>query len=173
MNRSPEQQSAQRPDLAIEEVVGPAKQYELSHETFPWIDKEGITLPLIEIVLADCRRSVHYGSAVSGNATLTRIADKVSEQNSIAAEQSMFRGLPAILENRTAPNINAVTTVAAEAPVFKTTKRGNNVPRIFFTVLEADSSRPIVVKLAVADHKKQQQVYGVMGQGAARRKKGD
>lgn len=173
MNRSPEQQSAQRPDLAVEEVVGPARKYELSYEAFSWIDKGGITLPLIEVVLVDCKRSVHYGSAVSGNATLARIADKVSERNSIACEQSMFRALPAILENRTAPSINAVNSIAADAPVFKTTKRGKNVPRIFFTVLEADSDRPTVVKLAVADHKKQQQVLGVMGNGAARRKKRD
>lgn len=163
---------AQRPDLEIQEVRGPTSSIAVTHEDFPWISQE-VDLPLTEIVLVDKARVIRYGSAVSENRTLKKLASKVSEQGSINAERSMFKALPAILSNATAPNVNAVTNAQGEANILKTTKIGNNIPRIFFTMLEPASDKPVVVKLAIANHKHQQQAYGIFTGSNLRRKKND
>lgn len=162
---------AQRPDLDIQEVRGPSDEIIMTREEFPWLSSAKACLPLTELVLIDQGQAIRYGSAVSENGTLKRLASRVNEQGSISAERSMFKALPAILKNETAANVNAVTVAQGSASVLKTTKRGNNIPRIFFTLLERDSDKPIVVKLAVANHKDQQQVYSVLTGSKLQRKK--
>lgn len=168
-----EAQTPQRPDLGIMEVRGPCSEITLSRDDFPWLSDPESNLPLTEMSLVDTNRVIRYGSAVSGNKTLAKLASRVTQQSSINAERSMFKALPAIFENQTAPNVNSVTTAQGTANIFKTTKIGNNVPRIFFTILESASDKPIVVKIGVATHAKQQQVYGILTGSDLRRKKRD
>jgi hypothetical protein len=57
----------------------------------------------------------------------------------------------------------------AEVPVFKVAKKGPDAPRLYFSWLKTDED-PIVLKLAVVQHKKQDELRSLMQRGAKRRK---
>lgn len=161
----------QRPDLGIE-AVSPAAPVAVTDEQYPWLSEARIDVPTVEIRLANSGSTLRYGSAVGGNNALARIADDVPSQHSASAERSMFKGLSMLLQGQRTSTVEYVPYTGSVVPVYKTTNKGADAPRLFFSISTDDSGNPVVIKLGIATHKKQQQLLGVLkGDSGKRRKK--
>lgn len=158
----------QRPDINVETIkqAVPAK---ISQNQLPWITSSELEIPLVRVLTTD-GVAFRYGSAVKGNGSIERLADKVEVPKSVSAEQVMFKSLPMLFEGRMAPNIDRDTNTDAAWPIFKVSKKGADAPRLFFTWF-SDEQGPVVVKLAIAQHKKQQELIGILRNTSNRRKR--
>ncbi len=144
----------QRPDLGIETVdQGPRIIAEV--DTFPWIGEN--TEVQTALVTLEDGTQLNYGSIIGANNTLAKLADGVSEQSSINAEQGLFKALPKILVGEQHPNIDRVSDPLSTVPLFKVSKVGRDAPRLFFAVLPSkeEGDAPTVLRVGIAGHKKQ------------------
>jgi len=167
---TPEQ--SQRPDIGVESV-SPAEPVTVSAEQYPWLSEDKVEVPTVEVRLEEAGVTFRYGSLVGGNNNIERIADDVPPQLSSAAERCMFKGLSMVLQSQRTSTVECVPYTDSPATVYKTTNKGNDAPRLFFSVTTDETGRSVVLKLAVATHKKQQQLLGVIGGGGRRRQKKD
>lgn len=165
------QETLQRPDLGIE-TVEQARKIKLKPESYSWLH-ENISVPLLKTNLDGLDEPIYFGSAVKGNQTLTKLASRMSQQDSDSASRALFKGIvPFMNEDGLPPNIEQCPYISAESTIYKTSKRGKNAPRLFFTAFRDNQNRPIFIKLAVTMHDKQQQAINTMsGKSKIRRKK--
>ncbi len=159
--KTPEQ-SLQRPDLGVESVNPTDQNVQLSKEEFPWLAEDQVELHTVKVRLED-GTEFRYASAVSAHDGIADLAADVPHDRSLSAERGMFKGVAAILQGQTPSSIDTVVRKAVDITpqLYKTAKRGNDVARLFFTVME-DEAGPFVVKLGVASHKKQHKLMAIM-----------
>jgi hypothetical protein len=160
----------QRPDLGIE-TVSHADPILVSDEQFPWLNSSVMEVPTVSVKLSGLDTTFRYGSIVDGNGSVEKIARDVPSQASSNAEMGMFKGLEMVLKRQMAPNLEFVVGLDTGLPVYKTTKRGPDAARLYVAMLKDDSGEPVVLKLAIAQHKKQEQLYSLLRSGSTRRKK--
>lgn len=153
----------QRPDLNVESVRQ-ADPVSVTRENLPWINTNDMEIPTV-LVTTDDGTAFRFGSAVSGNHTLEKIASGVPADRSAKAERTMFKALPELIAHKPVPNIDTDASNSAEWTVFKTIGKGADAPRLFFTIFEGDNGTPVVLKLAVATYNKQQGAMKLMHGG--------
>jgi hypothetical protein len=159
----------QRPELGIETIAETTHSVAVTQEHYPWLTTESLDVPLVRVKLAELETEFLYGSMVSGNHSVAKLASEVPPQQSASADQAMFKGLTMLLQKGTAPNLESVAYVDSKSPLYKTTKRGHDVARLFFTVINGET--PVVLRVGIASHKKQEALTGILNRSAKRRKK--
>lgn len=153
-----EQQEAQRPDLGIERI----KQGEgviITSEQLSWLT-ESVDVATVRVTL-ETGHSFLYGSVVSANNTLRKLASDVPPEKSRQAEIGLFKALPNLLENGSSPNIDTVMFGDADVPLLKVAKRGSDVARLAFAMIPTENG-VAVVKVGIANHKDQSRMNGVI-----------
>lgn len=160
----------QRPDLGIE-TVEQSSTFRLPADAMPWLGNEPIDLHTVAVKIDNFERPIRFGSVIGESNSIRKLATMVPEQQSRSAEQGMFKGLVSLLSNQPSPNIDRVVEVDSTLPIFKTTKSGKDVARLFFALTSDHDGTPVVVKVGIAQHKKQQELYGVLGHNTSHRRK--
>lgn len=152
----------QRPDLGVE-TIAQADAIQVSKEQFPWISDDVTEVPTVHVLLEDGDTSFRYGSLVGGNHAIEKLADDVPPQQSKNAEQGMFKALASLLNGRSAPSVDRMTQyVSGDMPVYKTAKKGADVARLYFAITSDENGQPVVFKLGVAQHKKQDSLLAIL-----------
>lgn len=162
----------QRPDLGIE-LVTPAEPLSVSRKMFPWISEQELEISTVGVKLEGVEQPFRYGSLVGASNGVEKIARDVPPQNSDNAEQGMFKALNMMLRGETVPTVEIVPDLAEGVTVFKTTKHGRDVARLFFTLFKDENGEPVVLRLGIAPHKKQEAMVNVMRQNKNNRQKKD
>ncbi len=159
----------QRPDLNVE-AIEPGKSILLTPEQLPWITKNEIVVPTVLVHTTE-GLTFRYGSTVGAHSSVERLAHQVQPPQSISAERTMFKSLPFLFKGKKPPHIDHVSDINAAWPVSKVAKVGADAPRLFFTWFNDDKNQPVVLKLAIAGHKKQDELLGVLRHTSVRRHK--
>ncbi len=162
----------QRPDLGIETVT-PSGDLTVTNGEFPWLTDESLEIPTVSVKLQGVEQAFRYGSLIGGNSSVAKLAAEVPDEQSHSAEAGLFKALPALLGNMPAPNIeSAVSYVDSVWPVLKVAKRGRDAARLYFSIITKEGQDPVVLRLGIAQHKKQQALQGTLSQtkGNKRRK---
>ncbi len=162
----------QRPDLGVE-AIAQAEPITVSREHFPWLSSEQMDVPTVHVKLEDGTTQFRYGSLVGCNPGTEKLAAEVPPQQSKNAEQGMFKALAALLNGQHATSVDSMSQyVAGDIPVFKTAKKGADVSRLYFAVTSDTDGQPLVFKLGVAKHKKQDSLLAILkGTPGEKRKK--
>lgn len=158
----------QRPDLGIEAVERSNNIY-VTQDMYPWINIESLKVPTVLVKMEGMAQPIRFGSIVNGNNTLEKIADSVPKAQSKKAERGMFQAALPLAENKAAPTIDRIDVGSSEI-TFKTAQHGSDVARLFFSVSKDKEGILTFLKLAVAPHKKQQQLLSVLRGNNVRRK---
>lgn len=153
---SAEQVKPQRSDLGIE-TVEQADSVMITQESFPWLT-ESMEVPAVRVTL-ETGHSFLYASAIKGNKTLEKLADAVPAEKSKQAEIGLFKAMPSLLENGSAPNIDAVMFSDG---LMKVAKRGSDVARLVFARFETDKGETAIVKVGISSHKDQSRMNGII-----------
>jgi len=162
----PEINQLQRPEVNIESVV-PGDPAMLTAEQLPWMTSDLFEMPTVRVRMAD-GTEFSYGSAVSANGSVEKLAHEVPVEQSRQTEEAMFKALPFLFDGKLPPNIKREITIGSDLTIFKVARKGNDVPRLLFTWFQGEQG-PTVVKLGIAKHKKQMELQSVMT-GKAQRK---
>lgn len=163
----------QRPDLGVETITQ-ADAITVTKEQFPWISENATEVPTVSVLLEDGETSFRYGSLVGGSHALEKLADDVPPQQSKNAEQGMFKALSALLNGQQAPSVDRMTQyVAGDMPVYKTAKKGADVARLYFAITTDEEGQPVVFKLGVAQHKKQDSLLALLKNKPGEKRKKD
>lgn len=161
----------QRPDINVAKVEQ-GEQVGITSDMLPWLTDADIELHTVRVTTLD-GLTFNYGSVVKGNHSIEHIASQVTAKDSEHSEEAMFKSLPYIFDGKMPPNIDRVHGVDAAWPIFKVAKKGPDAPRLFFAWFRGESGEPVVLKLAIAKHKKQDETYAVMqGRGSHRKRDG-
>lgn len=169
--QTPNTVQLQRPDLGIE-TVEPGPVFVAEADKYPWIS-ESREVPTSLITLEDGTQ-INYGSLIGANKTVSKIADTVSEQMSVSAEQGLFKAMGSVLKGEQHPNIDHVPDALTTEPMFKVSKSGRDAPRLFFIVSqgEKEGDVPTVLRVGIAPHKKQGELAAIVT-GRSKKSYGD
>jgi hypothetical protein len=161
MTETDTQPTLQRPDLGIESVKS-AASWHVKGEDYPWITQAMVEVPTVLVRLQGLEVPFRYGSLVSANHSVEKIADDVPLKHSINGEQGMFKALPNLLTQQNTPTLESIQIPNSKTTILKTTKQGPDVARFFFTVGKDENGLPVVLKIGIAPHKKQEELINVL-----------
>lgn len=148
-------------------VVGvePHCPISVNREAYPWINVEHTEISTVTVALQDGVRFC-YGSIIGLNKSITRIAEKITAEDSANLQHTLFAGLPSLFAGTPFRGISRVEKAESiPATLFATVKRDTKSPSLIFAVEPPSAERelPVVLRAGVSRRLEQSHLLGLMG----------
>ena len=145
--------------MGIVSVGGIEARFRATKADIPWLSADtSVPLRMFNLVRGT---SILYGSVVSANHTLEKLADKVDRGKSKQVETALFTSLPDWLMQYDMPAITAVDKPLCAGSLYRASRGSHDPARLFFIRKKVDGM-PAVIKVAVARHKDQGQAMNIL-----------
>jgi hypothetical protein len=142
----------------FKEVRQAKEKIKLLIEQFPWLE-EDLDINLVDITLAGSdNKHFLFGSAIKANITLLEAADQLDERRKRVVDNMLYTQLPTFIDQGHTPSIRQISNPRSETTVYVTGNTSGQ--RVYFTRLDKIDDKPVIVRLAICDKSKEEEVLG-------------